>query len=135
MAITKETFGKELESGIKEVFGKEYNLANDALKYKIKERYNTGWTDPKSVFNAITPRSVGFSMEMTEEDLNHEAYNTPIATLQNLWLARFGAGWIDTDKLREELFFVIAVQRLLSAGRMDRADMVGGRGAVRLIPE
>ena len=123
MAITSK-FQNALGPGLKKAFEQEYDEAN--LKYKIKERYTTGWTDP---------RIITLSMQMTEEDLNHEAYNTPIATLQNLWLARFGSVWVDTNNLNEDLFFIIVAQRLLSAGRMDRADMVDGERAVRLIPE
>jgi hypothetical protein len=52
-------------------------------------------------------------------DLDHDAYETPVATLIDLWVARFGNDWVDLETVDEELFFGLAYQRLKNLGQLE----------------
>lgn len=43
---------------------------------------------------------------------NVEFYNTPIKTLRDLWLTRFGMSWVNTDELDQDLAWEIVLNRL-----------------------
>ncbi len=55
----------------------------------------------------------------TRMDLDHDAYETPVATLIDLWVARFGNDWVDLETVDEELFFGLAYQRLKNLGQLE----------------
>jgi len=55
----------------------------------------------------------------TSMDIEHEAYETPVSTLIDLWVARFGNDWVDLETVDEELFFGLAYQRLKNLGQLE----------------
>lgn len=50
----------------------------------------------------------------------HDAFNTPIATLLDLWLTRFGNEWIDLEDIEKDEFFAIAYKRLKQMGELEQ---------------
>ena len=50
----------------------------------------------------------------------HEAFNTSIATLLDLWVTRFGNEWIDLDDIEKDEFFAIAYKRLKQMGELEQ---------------
>lgn len=62
---------------------------------------------------------------VTEKDLEHEVFKTPIRTLEALWLARFGYKFIDRDNLTSDDFFSLAGARLFRAGRIEQYKLPG----------
>jgi hypothetical protein len=56
---------------------------------------------------------------VTTADLDSAAFNTPIETLANLWVTRYGDEWVDVDRLLEDSFFGAAYKRLKSVGRLE----------------
>lgn len=50
----------------------------------------------------------------------HEAFKTPIATLLNLWLTRYGNEWIDLEDIEKDEFFAIAYKRLKQMGELEQ---------------
>jgi len=50
----------------------------------------------------------------------HEAFNTPINTLLDLWLTRFGNEWIDLEDIEKDEFFSIAYKRLKQMGELEQ---------------
>jgi len=50
----------------------------------------------------------------------HEAFNTPVATLLNLWLTRYGNEWIDLEDIEKDEFFAIAYKRLKQMGELEQ---------------
>jgi hypothetical protein len=50
----------------------------------------------------------------------HEAFNTPINTLLDLWLTRFGNEWIDLEDIEKDEFFAIAYKRLKQMGELEQ---------------
>jgi len=50
----------------------------------------------------------------------HEAFNTPIATLLDLWLTRYGNEWIDLEDIEKDEFFAIAYKRLKQMGELEQ---------------
>jgi hypothetical protein len=55
----------------------------------------------------------------TRMDLDHDAYETPVATLIDLWVARFGNEWIDLETVDDDKFFSLAYQRLKNLGQLE----------------
>ena len=53
------------------------------------------------------------------KDLQSEAFNTPIDTLIDLWLTRYGNEWVDIDKIEGDEFYVLAYKRLKSLGQLE----------------
>ena len=50
----------------------------------------------------------------------HEAFNTPINTLLDLWLTRFGNELIDLEDIEKDEFFSIAYKRLKQMGELEQ---------------
>jgi hypothetical protein len=57
--------------------------------------------------------------EVSMKDLQSEAFNTPIDTLIDLWLTRYGNEWVDMDKIEGDEFYVLAYKRLKSLGQLE----------------
>jgi hypothetical protein len=55
----------------------------------------------------------------TSKELDHEAYNTSIENLINLWITRFGNEWIDLATIEDEEFFNLAYRRLKQMGELE----------------
>ena len=67
-----------------------------------------------------TPGGVSTNMdEVSMKDLQSEAFNTPIDTLIDLWLTRYGNEWVDIDKIEGDEFYVLAYKRLKSLGQLE----------------
>jgi hypothetical protein len=65
----------------------------------------------KIVGNVATPS--------TSKELDHEAYNTSIENLINLWITRFGNEWIDLATIEDDEFFNLACRRLKQMGELE----------------
>lgn len=79
---------------------------------------NTG----AATFNATVTAPGGVITDVdsvTSADLDSVAFNTPIDTLVNLWVTRYGEEWVDVDKLLEDPFFGAAYKRLKSLGQLE----------------
>ena len=50
----------------------------------------------------------------------HEAFNTSVATLLDLWLTRYGNEWIDLEDIESDEFFAIAYKRLKQMGELEQ---------------
>ena len=50
----------------------------------------------------------------------HEAFKTPVVTLLNLWLTRYGYEWIDLEDIEKDEFFAIAYKRLKQMGELEQ---------------
>jgi hypothetical protein len=55
----------------------------------------------------------------TSMDLEHEAYETPVATLIDLWVARFGNEWVDLETVDDDKFFSLAYRRLKAMSALE----------------
>ncbi len=81
----------------------------------------------QNALNALSagkaPRSTAWT-HLTEADLSNEAFNTPVETLVNLWLARYGDAWIDKSTVLGEKFFEITAQRLIRLSRMEEYTVI-----------
>lgn len=96
-------------------------------------RYQMGYTDPRAMLGASNTASSavfknsfnapgGFVSDMnsvTTADLDSIAFNTPIETLVNIWVTRYGEEWVDVDRLMGDPFFGAAYKRLKSLGQLE----------------
>jgi hypothetical protein len=73
--------------------------------------FNTTVTAPGGVITNVD--------KVTLVDLDSEAFKTPIDTLINLWVTRYGNEWVDLDKIMEDAFFSSAYKRLKSLGQLE----------------
>ena len=55
----------------------------------------------------------------TSMDLEHDAYETPVSTLIDLWVARYGNEWVDLETVDDDVFFSLAYQRLKNLGQLE----------------
>jgi hypothetical protein len=60
------------------------------------------------------------SSAIKEQDLKHTAMETPIYTLLNLWVARYGNEWVDMVDIENDPFFAIAHKRLKQMGQLEQ---------------
>jgi hypothetical protein len=98
------------------------SLANSALGGYVSSAASTApqpgvWYNP--VQRTYKPHISQFTA-LTEEDLANPAFDTPLDTLVNLWLARYGDIWVDKANVIGDTFFEITAQRLLQLGHMEQ---------------
>jgi hypothetical protein len=55
----------------------------------------------------------------TSMDLEHDAYETPVSTLIDLWVARYGNEWVDLETVDDDVFFSLTYQRLKNLGQLE----------------
>lgn len=80
----------------------------------------------------------GANVPITENDLTHEAFNATYATLENLWLAKWGNNFVAEETIVDgDRFFFIAFNRLLDKGVLERVEISGSNytSFVRIPPE
>jgi hypothetical protein len=56
---------------------------------------------------------------VTKKHTDHNVFRTPIKDLMNMWLARFGEGFIPVSELYAEEFYRLATYRLFKAGKLE----------------
>ena len=79
-----------------------------------------GSTGPNTIGTVRAPNGIITNMdEVSMKDLQSEAFNTPIDTLIDLWLTRYGNEWVDMDKIEGDEFYVLAYKRLKSLGQLE----------------
>lgn len=80
----------------------------------------TSGTAANTIGTFRAPNGVITNMdEVSMKDLQSEAFNTPIDTLIDLWLTRYGNEWVDMDKIEGDEFYVLAYKRLKSLGQLE----------------
>lgn len=57
-------------------------------------------------------------------DLDHAVFKTPITTLADLWVARWGEGWVDARDVEKEDFYAWAALRLKKLGYVEEYYVV-----------
>ncbi len=57
---------------------------------------------------------------ITMVDLEKDVFKTPIDTLINLWVTRFGNEWVDLETIDEDDFFRNAYKRLKQLGHLEQ---------------
>jgi len=57
--------------------------------------------------------------EVNMEELESLPFNTPIETLLNLWVARFGNDWVDVNDVLAEEFYGLTYKRLKAMGQLE----------------
>jgi len=55
----------------------------------------------------------------TSMDIEHEAYETSVSTLIDLWVARYGNEWVDLETVDDDVFFSLAYTRLKNLGQLE----------------
>jgi hypothetical protein len=58
-------------------------------------------------------------VEVNMEDLESLPFSTPIETLLNLWVARYGNEWVDVKDVLAEEFYGLTYKRLKSMGKLE----------------
>ena len=78
-------------------------------------RYALGWSDPREVFgnSSMSPPLKPVT------DINHPAMQPSLDVIENLWLVKYGDGWIQKETVLDD-FYQVAAQRLANAHRMER---------------
>ena len=93
--------------------GPQQALQPGSIVYTDTTSYNT-------IGTVRAPQGVITNMdEVSMKDLQSEAFNTPIDTLIDLWLTRYGNEWVDMDKIEGDEFYVLAYKRLKSLGQLE----------------
>lgn len=59
------------------------------------------------------------AVKVSTRDLESEAFNTPIETLIDLWVARYGNEWVGMDAVLVDEFYGLAYKRLKSLGQLE----------------
>jgi len=74
-----------------------------------------------TALGSVTPVNRWFEVQTNCIEIKeHEAFNTPINTLLDLWLTRFGNEWIDLEDIEKDEFFSIAYKRLKQMGELEQ---------------
>lgn len=77
-----------------------------------------------SVNNSTTTFSapggvISDEVEVNMEDLESLPFSTPIETLLNLWVARYGNEWVDVKDVLAEEFYGLTYKRLKAMGKLE----------------
>lgn len=95
----------------------------DTIRAIKNWRYTPGFSDPRHVYpvggGVVDTRYPTPHAIITEEMLQHEAFEVPLDTLQDMWLHKFGNAWVTIEELEDDVFFKIAAERLRSTGRLE----------------
>jgi hypothetical protein len=86
--------------------------------HKIGSNVFTGSSNSTTTFNApggVISRDV----EVNMEDLESLPFSTPIETLLNLWVARYGNEWVDVKDVLDEEFYGLTYKRLKAMGKLE----------------
>ena len=79
---------------------------------------NNGSSNSTTTFRA--PQGVITNTdEVSMEDLESLPFSTPIETLLNLWVARYGNEWVDVKDVLAEEFYGLTYKRLKSMGKLE----------------
>jgi len=80
--------------------------------------HNSGNDFASKVFRA--PGGViSNDVEVNMEDLESLPFSTPIETLLNLWVARYGNEWVDVKDVLDEEFYGLTYKRLKAMGKLE----------------
>ena len=97
-------------------------------------QYAMGWTDPRGVLvNANTTAGpfgntgvmtapggvVSDADKVSGEDLASEVFSTPIETLINMWVTRYGNAWVDIADVMDDRFYGRVFKRLRSLSELE----------------
>lgn len=80
---------------------------------------------PTALAQSYQSQSIGAMVQQgqqnatTSMELEHEAYETPVATLIDLWVTRFGNEWVDLETIDNDEFFSKACKRLKQMGQLE----------------
>ena len=78
------------------------------------------------VWGKATPFTTPLRRIESMSDLDHAVFKTPVETLVNLWLARFGSGWVSKEEVRSDEFFDWAALRLSKLGKLEEQTVLNG---------
>ena len=93
------------------------SIANAQLAQQ-QQQYNMALSTAAS--QQHTGKIVGsIAIAATSTELEHEAYNTSIENLINLWVTRFGNEWTDLADVESDEFFSLAYRRLKQMGELE----------------
>ena len=89
--------------------------------------WDVAYSDPRASIGNYSAGSSTWDMAVlrkvgsvvTQMELNSDAFSTPIDTLIDIWLARFGNGWVDSASIENDEFFRLAMQRLRQLGHIE----------------
>ena len=96
--------------------GSYFNVANGNMAAQ-QQQYNMAL---QGASQQHTGKIVGnVAIAATSKELDHEAYNTSIENLINLWVTRFGNEWIDLATIEDDEFFNLAYRRLKQMGELE----------------
>lgn len=79
----------------------------------------TGYIHPKTVQMHVLEDYTDWRRVQSTSDLDHAVFKTPVATLVNLWVARFGDGWVDKKGVQGDEFFEWVAVRLKQMGKLE----------------
>ena len=80
--------------------------------------HNSGNDFASKVFRA-PDGVISDEVEVNMEDLESLPFSTPIETLLNLWVARYGNEWVDVKDVLAEEFYGLTYKRLKSMGKLE----------------
>ena len=97
------------------------NNNSTAPRMTLSSNGNLGLGVGSNVTSTIrAPNGVITNMdEVSMKDLQSEAFNTPIDTLIDLWLTRYGNEWVELERIQDDAFYVLAHKRLKSLGQLE----------------
>jgi len=89
-----------------------------ATAHALQNQY--GWVNSTlSAASNFAPPPREFKKVQAITDLDHAVFKTPLDTLVNLWIAKYGSDWVDKEKVLDDEFFEWAALRLRQLGRLE----------------
>jgi hypothetical protein len=82
---------------------------------------NTAFAPPPTTTSTFRAPGgiISDEVEVNMEDLESLPFSTPIETLLNLWVARYGNEWVDVKDVLAEEFYGLTYKRLKSMGKLE----------------
>jgi len=94
------------------------DLNNSYLRAQQSAKQAAQIQQQAAMHSAVMPTRVYREIK-SMSDLDHAVFKTPIETLINLWIAKYGNDWVDKETVMDDEFFEYTVLRLRSIGRLE----------------
>ena len=127
------SYAHQSNAALAGLFGGGIAAQNAAQQSNITQSYaqaaaqaqNYTSQSPTALAQAYQSQSIGAMVQQgqqnatTSMELEHEAYETPVAMLIDLWVTRFGNEWVDLETIDNDEFFSKACKRLKQMGQLE----------------
>jgi hypothetical protein len=97
----------------------EQNITRSGDYYVTQSSVDLARHQRHALMNAVHTQSQDGRPEQPF-DPDNPAWSESVSTIVDLWLAKFGDGWVEGSELENDIFFSIIATRLIKLNRLEK---------------